>query len=133
MREIHRHIQQVIHVALVAETVFEHEIQHAGAVGVGVGPDVRTVAQVAIRLAFGEWRIGKQRSGNRLQRQRDAELFHHVGFGGVIQIHLHGAGAGHHVQPQIADLGHVVAHDPIATLGHPRHVYARPFGLKAHA
>ena len=45
----------------------------------------------------------------------------HVGFGRVIQIHLHGASARHHVQAERADLLHVAAHDRVAPLGHPRH------------
>ena len=131
--EIHRHVEHVVDVALVAEAVLEHEVEHAGAVRIGVGPDVRAVAEVAVGPAFGERRIGEQRRGHRLQRQRDAELLHHVRFVGVVQVDLHRAGAGHHVQAQVADPGHVVAHDPVAALGHPGHVGARPFGLEAHA
>ena len=79
--EVHRHIEHVVAVALVAEAVLEHERQHAGAVGVGVVPDVAAEALVAVGLAFGERRIGEQRGRDRLQRQADAELLHHVGFG----------------------------------------------------
>ncbi|KAG1254252.1 hypothetical protein G6F68_010943 [Rhizopus microsporus] len=88
---------------------------------------------VAVRLAFGERRIGEQRGGDRLQRQRHAELLHHVRFGGVVQVHLHGAGAGHHVQAQRADLGHVRTHDLVAALRQPRHFIALPLRLEAHA
>jgi hypothetical protein len=34
--EVHRHVEHVVDVALVAEAVLEHERQHAGAVRVGV-------------------------------------------------------------------------------------------------
>ena len=131
--EVHRHVEQVIDVALVAEAVLEHEVQHAGAIRIGIRPDVRAVAQVAVRLALGERRVGKQRGGDRLQRQRHAELLHHVRFAGVIQVDLHRAGAGHHVQAETADLGHVLAHDLVAALRHPRHLVAPPLGLEAHA
>ena len=133
IREVHRHVEQVIDIAFVTEAVVEHEVEHAGAVAVGIGPDVRTVGQITVGLAFGERRIGEQRGGDGLQRQRDAEFLHHVRFAAVIQIHLHGAGAGHHVQTEAADLGHVVAHDLVAALGHPRHFVATPFRLEAHA
>ena len=131
--EVHGHVEQVVHVALEAEAVLEHEVEHAGAVGVGVGPDVRAVAEVTVGLAVGERRIGEQRGGDGLQRQRDAELLHHVRFAGEVQVHLHGAGAGHHVQAQVAALGHVLAHDLVAALGHPRHFIAAPLGLETHA
>ena len=35
---------------------------------------------IAVRLALGEWRVGEERGGDRLERQADTELFHHVGF-----------------------------------------------------
>jgi hypothetical protein len=44
---------------------------------------------------------------DRLQRQRHAQLLHHVGFGGEVEIRLHGAGAVHHVEAERADLRHV--------------------------
>ena len=131
--EIHRHVEQVIDIALVTEAILKHEVEHAGAVSVGVGPDVRAVAQVAVGLAFGERRIGEQRGGDRLQRQRYAELLHHVRFGRVVQVHLYRAGAGHHVQAERTDLGHVRTHDLVATLGHPGHLVALPLRLEAHA
>jgi hypothetical protein len=40
----------------------------------------RAERQEAVGLALGERRIGEQRGGDRLQRQRHAELLHHVGF-----------------------------------------------------
>ena len=49
-----------------------------------------------------------------------AELGHHVGLGGEVEVGLHRAGAEHHVQAQAADLGHVGAHDLVAALGHHR-------------
>ena len=131
--EIHRHVEQVVDIALVAEAVLEDEIEHAGAIGIGIGPDVRAVAQVAVRLAVGERRIGEQRGGDRLQRERGAELAHHVRLVGEIEIDLHGAGARHHVEAEVADGRHVAAHDRVAALRHPRHVLASPFRLEAHA
>src|SRR3546814_10546265 len=59
-----------------------------------------------------------------------SELLHHVGLAADIQVDLHRAGAGHHVQAQRADPGHVLAHDLVAPLGHPRHLFAPPFGLE---
>jgi hypothetical protein len=131
--EVHRHVEQVVDVALEAETILEHEVEHAGAVRIGVGPDVRAVRQVTVGLAFGERRVGEQRGGDRLQRQRHAELLHHVGFAAEVEVDLHRAGAGHHVEAEVAALGHVLAHDLVAALGHPRHLVATPLGLEAHA
>ena len=88
---------------------------------------------VAVGLAFGERRVGEQRGGDRLQRERDAEFLHHVRFAGEIQVDLHRAGAGHHVQAQLPHLGHVRLHDLVAALGHPRHFIPPPLGLEAHA
>src|SRR6185312_3152506 len=131
--EVHRYVEDVVDVALVAEAVGEHEVEHAGAVGVGVGPDVRAVGQIAVWTSFRERRIGEQRGGDRLQREAGAEFLDHVRFGREIQVHLHGAGARHHVQAERADLGHVFAHDLVAALGHPRHLVAPPLRLEAHA
>jgi hypothetical protein len=50
-----------------------------------------------------------------------------------IEIGLHRAGAEHHVEAQVADLGHVVRHDAIASLGHHRRFGARPFRTHADA
>ncbi len=52
---------------------------------------------------------------------------------GEVEIDLHRAGARHHVQAKLADLGHVVAHDLVAAFRHPRHFVAPPLGLEAHA
>ncbi len=76
------------------------------------------IAEIAVRLAFGERRIGKQRGAKRLQRQADAELLGHVGFAGIVQIGLHRAGAQHHIEPELAHLRHLLQHDGIAPLGH---------------
>ena len=131
--EVHRHIEHVVGVALEAEAVLEDEGQHAATVGIGVGPDVAAVALVAHRLAFLERRVGEQRGGQRLQRQRDTEFLDHVGFGFEVEVGLHGTGAQHHVEAELALLGHVVAHDLVAPLGHPVHVLARPFRREAQA
>ena len=98
--EIHRHIERVIEIALVAEAVLEHEGQHAGAVRIGVRPDVGAEGEEAVGLALGEGRIGEERGGERLQGEADLKLARHVGFGGVIEIDLDGAGAEHHVEPE---------------------------------
>ena len=103
------------------------------AVRVGVGPDLAAVAEKARRLALDERRVGEQGGGDRLQRQADPELAHHVGLGREVEVHLHGAGAQHHVEAELADLGHVAAHDLVAALGHPGDVLAAPFRLEAHA
>ncbi len=91
---------------------------------------MRAVRQKAVGLTFGKRRIGKQGRGDRLQGQADAEFLHHVGFTGKVEIDLDRAGARHHVQAQIPALGHVIAHDPVATLGHPGHILAPPLGLE---
>ena len=129
--EVHRHIEHVVGIALEAEAVLEHEGQHATTVGIGVGPDVAAVALEARLLALLERRVGEQRGGDGLQRQRDAELLHHVGFGVEVEIGLHRTGAQHHVDAELALLGHVLAHDLVAALGHPVHVGARPFRSEA--
>ena len=123
--EVHRHIERIVAVALVAEPVLEDEGQHAGAVGVGVFPDVAAEALVAVGLAFRERRVGEERGGDRLQREADAELLHHVGFDRIVEIYLDGAGAKHHVEAETADLRHVVEHDRVAALGHDRQLGAR--------
>ena len=91
---------------------------------VGVAPDLRAEREKAVRLAFGERRIGEQRGRDRLQRQRHPHLLHHVGFGGEVVVGLHRAGAVHHVEAERADLRHVGGHDLVAALRHHRHVGA---------
>jgi hypothetical protein len=63
---------------------------------------------------------------DRLQRHRNPQLLHHVGFGREIEIGLHRAGPEHHVEAVLADLRHVVAHDLVAALRHHRNLGARP-------
>ena len=133
LQEIHRHVERVIGVTLEAHAVLERERQHAGAVLVGVGPDLRAERQEAVGLALGERRIGEQRGADRLQRERDAQLLHHVGFGGEVVVGLDRAGPVHHVEAERADLRHILGHDAIAALGHARHVGPRPFRRHADA
>ena len=52
--KIHWHIKQIIDITFIAKAVFEHEIEHASAVFVSVSPDLRAIAEKAIRLAFGK-------------------------------------------------------------------------------
>ena len=82
-------------------------------------------ALIAVGLAFGERRVGEERGRDRLERQSDAELLNHIGFAGIIEVHLDRARAKHHVESEVADLGHVVQHDRVAALGHHREVGAR--------
>jgi len=70
---------------------------------------------------------------HRLQRHGDAQLLHHIGFAGEIEVRLDRAGALHHVEAELAFLRHVVAHDLVAALRHPGRIGARPFRLEAHA
>jgi hypothetical protein len=71
--EVHRHVEHVVDIARVAEALVEDEGQHAGAVRVGVRPDVAAVGEKAVGLAFGEGRIGEQRgrSGCRVRLTRN--------------------------------------------------------------
>ncbi len=98
---------------------------------IGVAPDLGTHGQEAVRLAVGERRIRKDRRRDRLQCKRHPQLLHHVGFGFVIHVHLHGRRAVHHVETELADFRHVVGHDAIARLGHHGRFCARP--ERAHA
>ncbi len=131
--KIHRHIERMARIALKAHAVLEHKRQHAAAIGVGIGPDMAAETEEAVRLALGERRIGEQSRGERLQSQAGAEFLHHIGFGGEIEIHLHGTGAIHHVEAEIALLGHILGHDLVAPLGHHRDIGAAPFWLHAEA
>ena len=131
--EIHRHIERVVDIALEAEAVLEDEGQHAGARVVDIGPDVAAIGQEAVGPALAERRIGEERGRDRLKRERDAELLHHVGFGAEVEIPLHRAGAEHHLEPIAADLGHVGAHDRVAALRHHRRFRERPGRREADA
>ena len=122
--EIHRHIERIVGIAFIAEAVLEHEGQHARARGVGIRPDMAAIGQEAIGLAIGEGRIGEERSGERLKRQRDSEFLRHVGFAAIIEIGLDRAGAQHHVEAERAHARHVAQHDLVAPLGHDRQVGA---------
>ena len=124
--EIHRHIERVIHVALVAHAILEGEGQHARARLVGVEPYGATEAQIAVGLTFGEGRVGKQRSRDGLQGQRDAQHFHHAGFVSEVEVHLHGGRAIHHVEAQLANFRHISGHDAVAAFGHARCLCQRP-------
>jgi hypothetical protein len=42
-------------------------------------------------LAVAKGRVGKKRSGQRLQRQANTHLLHHVLLALVVQVHLYGA------------------------------------------
>ncbi len=123
VEEVHRHIERVVDVALEAHAVFEHERQHAGARVVDVGPYVAAVGQEPVRAALAERRRREHRGRDRLQRQADAELLDHVGFGGEVEVHLDRAGAEHHFETEAADARHVALHDAVAALRHHRHVF----------
>ena len=77
--------------------------------------------------------LANKRGGDRLKRQPDPELLHHVGLARIIEVGLDGAGAEHHVEPEAADLGHVVEHDLVAALGHDRQLGAGLVGPHADA
>src|SRR3546814_1187530 len=111
-------------ITLVTETVLEHEGEHAGAGRIVVGPDMAGIGEEAVGLAFGEGRVGEEGGGERLKGETDAELLGHVGFGAIVEIGLDGAGSEHHVEAEIADLGHVAQHDLVAALGHDGEVGA---------
>ncbi len=129
--EVHRHIEQPVGIGLETEARVENHCGDARARIIRVGPDLRAVREQAVRLALVERRIREQSGGERLQRGTHAHFRHHVGFRGKIQVHLHGAGAQHHVQPARAHLGHVFAHDLVAALGHERHVRPPRDGVEA--
>ncbi len=131
--EIHRGIQRIVGIALIAEAILEDEIEHSGPVGIGIGPDIGAGAQEAVGATLGKGAVGEQGRGNGLQCQRGAELHHHVGLGLKVQIGLDGRGAQHHVQAQPALLGHIGAHNVVAALGHDRDFLARPQGVEADA
>ena len=65
--EIHRHIERIIDIALIAHALLESERQHAGPVGIGVKPNGRAKALKAVGLSLRERRIGEKRGRHRLQ------------------------------------------------------------------
>ena len=85
------------------------------------------VGEEAVGLAVEEGRIGEERGGDRLERQADAHLLHHVGFAREVEIGLDGAGPIHHVEAAAADLRHVAGHDGVARFRHHRRLGERPF------
>ena len=87
--EIHRHVERIIDPALEPHAGLEGPGQHAGAVGIGVEPDLRAEREKAVGLALGERRVGEHRGRDRLQREPDAQLLDHVGFGREIEVRLH--------------------------------------------
>ncbi len=84
-------------------------------------------------LRLGEGRAGEHGGGNRLQRQRHAELLDHVGLVREVEVHLDGTGAIHHVEAARADQRHVAAHHRIAPLGHARRLGQRPVRRESDA
>ncbi len=129
--EIHRHGQRVVDVALEPHPRLERPRQHPGAIAIRIAPDLRAKREIAVRPSLGERRICEHRGRHRLQRQRDPQLLHHVRFRREIEVRLHRAGAVHHVEAELADLGHVCGHDPVAALGHHRDLGATP--VRRHA
>jgi hypothetical protein len=85
---------------------------------------VASVGEEAVGGSLLEGRIGEERSGERLEGEPDAEFLRHVRFGRIIEVHLDGAGAEHHVEAERADPRHVAEHDRVAALGHDRQVGA---------
>ena len=131
VNEIHRHVEHVVDVTLEPKTWFENKRQGSATVGVGVSPDITAMTQQTRRLALDKRRVGEQRHRHRLQCQAYPEFFDHVGFGLVVEVGLHRAGAQHHVEAEPPFFRHVIAHDPVARLGHPRNVFAPPFRIEA--
>ena len=130
--EIHGHIQHPFGKAFKAEAIFKHHGGDAGAVRVRICPDPGAEAAIAVLLALRNRRIAKQRGRQRLQRKADAELFHHIRFIAEIEVHLHRAGAQHHIKAHGADARHILAHDLVATLRHPGHIFALRQRMKAN-
>ena len=131
--EIHRHVERPFDIIGKAEVRRETEFQHAGALVVGVAPDVAAPALQPVRLALGEGRVGEQRRRERLQLQRHLYLAAHVGLALEVEIHLDRAGAVHHVEALGANLRHVAGHDLVARLRHLRRFGERPFRAAAEA
>ncbi|MCY1230895.1 hypothetical protein D9M72_433280 [compost metagenome] len=131
--EIHRHVERPFDIVGKAEIRTEGGGQQAGALVVGVAPDIAAPGEQPVRLAVGKGRARKQRRRKRLQLQGHLHLAAHVLFGGKVEIHLDRAGAVHHVEAPGADLGHVAAHDAIARFRHARCLGEGPLRAAADA
>ena len=55
----------------------------------------------------------------------------HVGFAGIVQIDLNGAGAQHHVEAHAAHARHMAQHDFIAPFGHDGQFFTGLVGPQA--
>src|SRR5262245_13639060 len=64
--EVHRHTERIVDVTFESHARLERPWQHAGAVRIGVAPDLRAERQKPVWLALGKGRIGEHRRGNRL-------------------------------------------------------------------
>ena len=104
--EIHRHIEQPIDIALEAEAVLE---EHAAGCPSGHcryrSRPGRGRTGSPFGLPSGNGELANSAVAIGCSAQRDAELPHHVGFGGEIEIHLHGAGASIMSRPSLPTLG----------------------------
>ena len=123
MQEIHRHIEDIIDPLFIAEIGVEHTGRNTASRSVGIRPGMRPCRQKAGRLAILEGRVCKQRRRHRLQCERRAELLAHVGLVREIEVHLHRAGAQHHIEAERADFWHVTAHDPVTAFRHEADVF----------
>jgi hypothetical protein len=94
---------------------------------------VASVGEEAVGASLLEGRIGEERGGERLEGEADPEFLRHVGFGRIIEVHLDGAGAEHHVEAERADPRHVAEHDLVPALGHSRQSVAGLVGPHAEA
>src|ERR1700730_15987309 len=129
--KVHRHIEQVVDIALETETLLEDERQGAAPIGVGIGPHDAAMAEEARGPAFNKGGIGEQRHRDRLEREADTEFLHHVGLGAIVEIGLHGTGAQHHVETEPALFRHVIAADRLVALGLERYSLPPPFRIEA--
>ena len=50
--KIHRYIQRIIDIAFKAHIIVKNPVEHAGTIGVGVGPNMATIAFKAVGFAF---------------------------------------------------------------------------------
>src|SRR2546422_10233071 len=114
--EIHWHVEGVVNISLETHAQLECPWQHAGAIGIGVAPDFRAEREKAVGLAFGKWRIGENGGGHWLERERNPQLLHHVGFAGVVEAGVHPAGAIHPVEAVFFGLWHISGHSLVEAL-----------------